>query len=236
MTRVLMVDDARLLAEVDGTALARSTFQVRVAGPAIDIVRAAEETSPAVVVLGEGESCPDALEVCRRLRATPATRTVGIIYIGVGLNRERSIAAGADIFIPRPFTRLEFREALHRVLQLKDRLAVRRQVELAVDIAVGEAAIDGTCRDLSLSGAFVVADRGLRPGERGTLRFRAGGRTVQLPVEVVRHGPGACGAEGFGLAFLDLDADIGAFLSRFVRTAGNRRQGPDAPPSPEATP
>ncbi len=236
MTRVLMVDDARLLAEVDGTALARSTFEVRVVGPAADIVRAAEEMQPAVVVLGEGESCPDALEVCRRLRNAPASRTVGIIYIGVALNRARSVEAGADIFIPRPFTRLEFREALHRALQLKDRLAVRRQVEFPVSIALGVDPVPGTCRNLSLSGAFVEAERTLRPGERGTLCFRAGARVVQAPVEVIRQGRGAGGAEGFGLAFLDLDADTGAFLSRFVRTAGNRRLGSGGAPAPEAAP
>jgi len=228
MTRVLFVDDARLLAEVEGSPLGRSNFEVHTIGPSTDVVRLVQEMQPAVVVLGEGESCPDALEVCRRLRANAATRSVAIIYIGMGLNRERGKSAGADVFIPRPFTRLEFREALHQVLSLRDRIAFRRDVDLPVEISFGEQIVRARCRDMSLSGAFVVPERSLEPGERGTLRFQANGRRLEVAVEIVRRGRGACGQDGAGLSFHGLDADTGAFLSRFVRTAGERRA-----PSPE---
>lgn len=218
MIRVLLVDDVRLLAEVEGTALGRDVVEIRVTGGTGDIARAARECQPAVVVLGEGEACPDALEMCRRIRTDPATRAVSIIYIGMGLNRERARLAGADVFIPRPFTRLELREAFQRVLRLRDRIAVRRQVSFDVELSTGEDVSRGTCRDLSLSGAFMTLDRELQPGERGTLRFEAGSRRFQLAVHVVRRGRGACGLEGVGVAFLGLDADTGAFLSRYVRT------------------
>ncbi len=223
MTRVLVVDDARLLAEVEGTPLERSNFEISVTAPTADIARVAEEVQPAVVILGEGESCPDALDVCRQLRANPATRAVGIIYIGMGLNRERAREAGADVFVPRPFTRLELREAFLRVLRLRDRIASRREVDLPVELQFGDELVRGVCRDLSLSGAFLVSERPLVPGEQGTLRLEVGGRLVELPVEVVREGPGTTGECGIGVTFVGLDPDLGVYLSRFVRTMPSRR-------------
>lgn len=253
MIRVLLVDDARLIAELEGTALDRDVFEVRVAAPHADLARAARDLQPRVIVLGEGESCPDALEICRRIRTDPATRAVSIIYIGMGLNRERSRQAGADVFIPRPFTRLELREAFHRVLPLRDRIAVRRRVDLPVEIVLGERTLVATCRDLSLSGAFVETDADFEAGERATLRFTAGSRLIELPVEVVRRASGSDGASGgaattrtvatprppgrgiadddpsaghgVGVQFIGLDADTGAHLSRFVRAVGERRGG-----------
>lgn len=233
MTRILLVDDTRLLAELDGTVLARESFDVQVAPSAADIPRLAREVQPAVIVIGEGENCPDALDVCRGLRADPATRAAGIIYLGTALNRERALGAGADVFIPRPYTRLELREAFLRVLRLRDRIALRRAVDLPVELATGQDVVRGTCRDLSLSGAFVVAERDLAPGQTGTLHFEAGGRPFRLPVEVVRRGRGASAEPGIGVSFVGLEPDTGAFLSRFVRTVapprppgGNGRPGP----------
>jgi DNA-binding response OmpR family regulator len=235
MTRVLLVDDARLLAELEGTALDRDVFEVRVAGVHTDLARAVRDLQPRVVVLGEGESCPDALEICRRIRQDPATRAVSIIYIGMGLNRERSRQAGADVFIPRPFTRLELREAFHRVLRLRDRIAVRRAVELPVELILADAPLAVVCRDLSLSGAFVETDEQLEPGQRATLRFAAGSRQIQVPVEIVRRGSGHSGEAGVGVQFVGLDADTGAYLSRFVRSVGDRRGGHPGPPPAKAS-
>ncbi len=236
MIRVLLVDDARLLAEVEGTMLGRDSFEISVAHGSSDLARVARDTRPAVVVLGEGESCPDALDLCREIRRHPATRAASIIYIGMGLNRERARQAGADVFVPRPFTRRELREAFHRVLRLRDRIATRRRVDLPVELLLGDDVVRGDCRDLSLSGAFLVTERRLAPGERGTLRFSAGGRAFQLGVEVVRAGKGSNGEDGVGVAFLALEPDTGAYLSRFVRTVPAEDGPGDAPPPPATTP
>lgn len=235
MIRVLLVHDARLLAEIEGTMLGRASFEITVTDGSGEIARLADDLRPAVVVLGEGESCPDALDVCRAIRRSATTRSASIIYIGMGLNRERALQAGADVFIPRPLTRLELREAFHRVLRLRDRIAARRRVDLPVELLLGDEIVTGTCRDLSLSGAFIVTGRQLQPGEQGTLRFSAGGRAFHLEVEVVRSGAGSSGETGIGVQFLELGADTGAYLSRFVRTTpagGQPAEAPSAPGTP----
>ncbi len=230
MSRVLCVDDARLLAELAGTPAGRGNVDLVVVPSPDRLLPVARELQPDGAILGEVESFPDPLEGVRSLRADPATREVPVLYYGVGTDRERALAAGADLFLPRPVTRHELREALVRLLGLPDRAAPRWRVDLPAELVLGEDLVRGSIRDLSMTGAFLVLDRPLAPGERGTLGFRAGTRRVSLPVEVVRVGPGMAAPRGTAVRFLDLGPETGAFLGRFARTAGERRS-PPAPPA-----
>ncbi len=235
MSRVLCVDDARLLAELAGTPAGRGSVELVVVPSPGRLLPLARELRPDAAILGEVESFPDPLEAVRELRAVPETREVPVLYYGVGTDRERALAAGADLFLPRPVTRHDLREALTRLLGLSDRVAPRWAVELPAEVLLGEDLVRGTIRDLSMTGAFLALERPLVPGERGTLRFPAGGREMSLSVEVVRHGPGMTGGEGTAVRFLGLAPEVGAFLGRFARSAGERRTLP-APPAAGRTP
>lgn len=226
MTRVLLVDDARLLAELEGTPMDRSSVELLILGPDQDLPAAAAQWLPDVIILGEGEFCPEAFDTCIRLREQPETRGIPIIYFGLGLHRDRCLSAGASFFLPRPVTRRDLRHAIQKALSLKERATTRRRVDLPVHWENEAGTTEGNCRDLSLSGAFVHFGHPPEVGQRGMLRFWAGGRPLFLAAEVVRLGPGPGGlSEGNGLRFLQIEADTGAFLSRFVRTSREKRTG-----------
>ena len=72
MTRVLIVDDVRLLTEIRSTPLGRAAVEVALLRAGDDIVAAARASRPDVVVLEEGEFFPEAFEACRRLGDDPA--------------------------------------------------------------------------------------------------------------------------------------------------------------------
>ncbi|MDQ7006150.1 MAG: PilZ domain-containing protein [Acidobacteriota bacterium] len=223
MTRVLLVDDARLMAELEGTALGRSSFELVPVRAGQDIVALATRLRPDVILLRNGESFPDALEACRALEAEPATRGIPVVYIGLGLHRQRYLAAGVKVFIPRPVTRHELQEAMRHVLALRDRVALRRSVRLAVRLVLADQVVEGRSVNLSITGALLDLRRRVEPGERGTLCFTAAGRQVELSTEVVRCGPGPGLDKGVGVRFVNIDAHTAAWLSRFVRTEGERR-------------
>jgi len=226
MTTVLLVDDARLMAEFQSTALGRASFDLIPLRVGQDVARLAGEIQPDVILLRDGESCPDVLDACHALAARPDTRRIPLIYIGLGLHRERYLEAGVDVFIPRPVTRHQLQEAIRQVLPLEDRIALRRSVRFPVRLDVGETEIPGRCVNLSLTGAFVELDRRAEVGEGGRLRFQAAGREMVLPCEVVRQGKGAGLKHGVGLRFVNAGAETSAFLARFVRTEGERRGEP----------
>ncbi len=223
MRRVLLVDDARLLAELEGTPLGRSSCERRLLRPEQDAVELARSFQPELILLRDGESCPDAVDACRRLKDEADTATIPLLFIGVGLDRDRVDRLGADLFLPRPVRRAELREALRRLLPALDRSAERRAVDLGVVLELGRRRVEARCYDLSLSGAFVVAEAALETGERGEVGFVDPERELRLSFEVVREGAGREKQDGHGLRFVGLDALTRGMLARFVRWAGERR-------------
>ncbi|MDX9708891.1 MAG: response regulator [Trichloromonas sp.] len=102
--RILIVDDApqnlRLLSGV-----LRGSYQVSVAvgGPeALELVAA---RPPDLILLDVSMPGMDGFEVCRRLKAAPATRKIPVIFV-TGLTEEgvrsRGIEAGGADFIVKP--------------------------------------------------------------------------------------------------------------------------------------
>ena len=57
----------------------------------------------------------DGYEVCRRIKASPETRTTPVVMVSAALaddNRARGIQAGADGYIPKPYTPNQIFDAL----------------------------------------------------------------------------------------------------------------------------
>lgn len=219
MHRVLLVDDARLLAELEGTALGRRSLARRVVSRDADLLAESLALRPDLIVLEEGEFCPDALDVTRQLAAHPVTRSIPILYVGSPLHRERVAELGIRAFVSRPVSRRGLREALSSSGLLHDRASVRRCVDLPAQFVPDErVAQPCRCLDLSLGGAFLEIEPSLDPGSRGRLMIDVAPRRVDLHATIVR-----CSG-GYGVQFDPLPLAEAVFFSRFVRRAGERRQ------------
>ena len=77
--RVLIVDDEPAISELVSMALRYEKFEVRTAATGGQAVAAANEFVPDVIVLDIMLPGRDGLEICRALRADPATAGVPII-------------------------------------------------------------------------------------------------------------------------------------------------------------
>lgn len=217
--RVLVMNDARLLAELEGTLLGRASLEVQVAPAGGDLAGLALAWKPGVVVLGDGEACPDPVGTCRRIRNHPATASTAVIFVGVAFLAERAREAGASEFLPRPATRGELKRSLARQLPLLDRAARRRALDRSATIAHNGDVHAVRCLDISLSGALVVApaSSSSSPSEPEVLlRVELEGRQLELPAEIVRQAPRA-GGVALGLRFTDVDDKTRVFLARVAR-------------------
>jgi DNA-binding response OmpR family regulator len=113
--RVLVVDDDDLTLEILATILNLEDFEVVTAVDGAGALAAAEATPPDVVVLDVMMPDIDGLEVCRRLRAREATRTVPVILLTARDrpdDREAGLAAGADAYVTKPFSPLGLIETI----------------------------------------------------------------------------------------------------------------------------
>jgi len=234
MTRVLIVDDVRLLAEIRSTPLGRVAVEVALLRPGDDVVERARFLHPDLVVLEEGEFYPEAFDACRSLGDTPETAGIPVLYIGLSLHRERCTECGVAEFLSKPVTRHDLDQAVRRLLGGNARRGARRVVDVPCELQQEGKGFAGRCIELSLDGAFVRFDDPPRE-QPGVLHFQNGARPIEVAIEIVREGDGRGGERGWGLQFLPLGVEASAQLARFVRAAAERRGHAVETSAPDAT-
>ena len=120
MTRtILIVDDDPTIRKLIATTLEDvSGYRLQEAGDGIEAVERALHARPQIVFLDIDMPRVNGIEACRRLRSDPATASATIVMLTGQSDdaAERSAhAAGADLFLTKPFSPLH-------LLRLVDRL------------------------------------------------------------------------------------------------------------------
>jgi response regulator RpfG family c-di-GMP phosphodiesterase len=113
----LLVDDDAGLRELLRTTFEGFEVEVEEAADAADAAARVAATRPDVIVLDVMMPGIDGLEYCRRLKADPATRDIGVVLLtgSEGGSRVAADGAGADAFIAKPFSPLELLGVTERV-------------------------------------------------------------------------------------------------------------------------
>ncbi len=119
MLRILIADDnpsnADLLdAHLDGTG-----FETRLVYNGEDALAAARAWAPDLILLDVMMPKLSGFEVCRRLRADPATRGVSVLMVTAldqATDVETAVDAGTDDFITKPINKAELRLRVEAML------------------------------------------------------------------------------------------------------------------------
>jgi CheY-like chemotaxis protein len=114
---ILVVDDDPLIRRLITTTLEDvAGYRLREAGDGLQALEAAVEERPEIVFLDYDMPRLDGVETCRRLRSDPVTADATIVML-TGMSdtpsQDRAVAAGADLFLTKPFSPL-------RLLRLVD--------------------------------------------------------------------------------------------------------------------
>ena len=163
---ILIADDELAARLVLRRILERAGYRVAEAADENAVFDLVAEVRPALVMLDVTMPHLDGVEVCRRLRADPATSLTPIIHVtGSQDRRERlaAIEAGSDEFVGKPF---DPEELLVRVRSL---LRTRRLTDHLVS---AEAVMVALARTVAVRDAYTerhltrVAERAVRVAER----------------------------------------------------------------------
>jgi DNA-binding response OmpR family regulator len=117
--RVLLVDDEPILLRLIQVNMRLEGFEVVACSTGEDALRSAQETVPDAVVLDVLLPGIDGFEVCRRLRAEPATAAVPIVMVTAQAqdeDRERGYALGVHEYVTKPFEPAELVAIVRRAL------------------------------------------------------------------------------------------------------------------------
>jgi response regulator RpfG family c-di-GMP phosphodiesterase len=123
--RILLVDDEPALRELLRVTLESAEVTVDEAGSAREAEERIRAARPDVVVLDVLMPVVSGVDLCRRLKAAPATRDLPIILL-TGSDLED--AAGADALVRKPFSPLDLLAVVDRVTGLPSTIARPRSV------------------------------------------------------------------------------------------------------------
>ena len=119
MKRVLIAEDEPSIVLSLEFLLRSAGHEVLTTGNGADALALAEERRPHLLVLDVMLPVVDGFEVCRRLRAIEAIRTMRILMLTArGREHEiaRGLASGADAYVTKPFATRNLMETVARLL------------------------------------------------------------------------------------------------------------------------
>jgi putative two-component system response regulator len=139
---VLVVDDGEANRELIEACLAGVDCRVRSAADGYQALQAMQVERPDLVLLDVQMPGMDGYEVCRRIKASPATTLVPVVMI-TSLDRTedrvKALESGADDYMTKPVDRIELVARVRSALRLKsvyDSLDSAEQVIFALAAAV----------------------------------------------------------------------------------------------------
>jgi PleD family two-component response regulator len=144
---ILVVDDTPANLRLLAVMLGREGYQVRTAGSGEQALAAVDSYLPDLILLDVSMPCMSGYEVCERLKASPRTRDIPVLFVSAMDQTEdkvKAFAVGGVDYITKP---IHFEEVLARVQthlslrELQDRLR-RANAELERRLAELQAALD----------------------------------------------------------------------------------------------
>ena len=134
--RVLVVDDARTTRRIASDQLERAGFQVDGAASGEEGLALIADEPPDLVLLDITMPGIDGLEVCRRLKANPATADIPVIFLSALDEVDQVVSgleAGASDYIGKPFRPAELLARVRTHVRLKklqeERARLYQQIE-----------------------------------------------------------------------------------------------------------
>ena len=110
-SRILIAEDNAQGAELLEAFLGETPHETKVAANGEDALRIVAEWKPDIVLLDIMMPRLSGFEVCRKIRANPATRDIGIIMV-TALDQhadiDRAVDVGTDDFLTKPIHKAEF--------------------------------------------------------------------------------------------------------------------------------
>jgi len=154
--RVVIIEDERDVSRLLEFNLRGAGFGVTCAGTGAEGLAAIKANSPDVVILDLMLPDQSGYDVCKTLRAEPATSDVGVLMLtakGEPEDRILGLEVGADDYVVKPFV---VREVVLRVTALANRLAERRArgtQSTGTILKAGPIELDPVTHDVKISGA-----------------------------------------------------------------------------------
>jgi CheY-like chemotaxis protein len=217
--RAVLVSNANLSDELQGTLLYRSNVERLAALDLEDVRRHAQQGRPDVVVVDS--ALPGAASLVAALRQDALTRQLAIVALGrsdFGSSQLDLLEAGANAILPLP-PGADWDDRLMRLVHVPIRKATRLPVDVAIEGGLrGGQRFSGRSLNLSVNGVLIECRQPLDVGDDLRLGFElpAGHGPVRATGTVVRLTP----PQRYGVEITSAEGDGRVRIKRYVESGG----------------
>jgi two-component system, cell cycle response regulator len=157
--KIMLVDDTRLVLELEKSFLKFSAVDVVTAGNGVEALEMIRKDPPDLVFMDMNMPEMDGISCCKVLKADPFLCSIPVVMLTtVGREGDREIAAraGCDDYLTKPIDRREFLEIARKFTQAVDRRELRIACQIPVIFLLGKTPIAAHALDISDGGLFVA--------------------------------------------------------------------------------
>lgn len=225
--RILLVDDTRLVLELEKSFLKPSDVEVVTAENGAEALELIRKDPPHLVFMDMHMPVMDGLTCCSTLKTDPFLSEIPVIMLttaGKEADRERAFAAGCNDYLTKPIDRRDFLEMARKYTKAVDRREPRIPCHFPVITVRAGKTGSGHAHDLSEGGLFLASHEPMQKDAALKVAFYLPARVPYL-VEVSgrvawvnEEGKRLRAAlpAGAGVQFLDLDEKGTAQLKAFL--------------------
>jgi len=225
--KILLVDDTRLVLELEKSFLKLSDVEVLTAMNGVEALELIRKDPPDLIFMDMNMPAMDGVACCTLLKADPFLCAIPVIMLttaGREGDRERAMKAGCDDYLTKPVDRHEFLEKARKYTDAVDRRDARVPCQFPAIFLLADSPIGAQVMDVGDGGVFIATREPVRqdaliklamyfPVANPVLK-ELGGRIAWLNEDGKRVNPTL--PPGFGVEFVDLEESDRAVLKLIV--------------------
>jgi CheY-like chemotaxis protein len=211
MKKILLVDDVRLLLEIQKRFLASSQVQVLTAGDGEEALEVARREHPDLIIMDKYMPKMDGLVCCVAIKADPAIAHIPVIMSTNAAQKddmEAYIRAGCSGILSKPIEAKTFLNMINSFIPEIDRRAHRVPHSQEMEILSDGDVQDASSENISINGTFAVTDMNVSINDELSFSFLLPGCDTPMKVRgrVVWLKKGG-ETPGFGVEFMDVTGE-----------------------------
>jgi len=223
MHKILLVDDVKLLLEMQKKYLASSMVNILTAGDGAEALDVAHREFPDLIVMDRYMPRMDGIACCNAIKGDPKLRHIPVIMVSntdSPAELDEYSRAGCSGHLAKPFDGEVFLQTLKKFLPAIERRSSRIPFRAEVRLTINGIAHSGMSEDITLNGIYVAAGVLVSKGEDLTLSFVIPGSDSPLEARcrvawINRKGTERTGFKpGFGIELLEITGQGIPFLRR----------------------
>ncbi|MBJ6799642.1 response regulator [Geomonas propionica] len=185
MTRpkILLVDDTKLILELEKSFLKASHVDVITAGDGVEALELVRKDPPDLVFMDVNMPLMDGITCCRLLKSDPFLSAVPVVMLTTAGNdedRERARQAGCDDFLTKPVDRRLFLDMARKYTDAVDRRELRIPCQIPVLFLLHGSPVAAHALDIGDGGLFLASREEVPANEE--LRLALFLETEQAPL------------------------------------------------------